>query len=100
MSRCELVESKGVRLREHVVAVDIGAERVTALLLDPFKPRLTTVDGEGFVKVTDYAQFAVLNKFSVHTQGLWERSLLLRSPAALSAYDLYFGDLQVPACPQ
>lgn len=65
IAKCEAVATAGVRMREHVVSVNVAAERTTALLLEAFKPRLVTADGEGTIRVTDYACASVLNQFSI-----------------------------------
>lgn len=53
----------GARLREQVVTVNMLAERTTALLLEPFKPRLIAADGLGVVRVSDFSSASILNQF-------------------------------------
>jgi regulator-associated protein of mTOR len=65
IAKCRAVAEQGVRMREQVITVNVSAERTTALLLEPFKPLLVTADGEGTVRVTDYAYQTPLNHFSV-----------------------------------
>jgi hypothetical protein len=69
LARCKLVATSGIRMREQVVAIDVGADQVVALSLDPFKAYLTTVDGDGTVRVTDYGSSNVLNRFPVNAPG-------------------------------
>jgi len=64
-SRCRSVSAVGARLKDHVYTVNIASNRVTALLIDPFKPQLITTDGHGFLKVWDYKQSYLLNQFLV-----------------------------------
>ena len=65
IAKCGAVAAGAVRMREQVVSVNVAAERTTALLLEAFKPRLVTADGDGTIRVTDYAYSSVLNQFSV-----------------------------------
>ncbi|GAB4817626.1 hypothetical protein N2152v2_004672 [Parachlorella kessleri] len=67
--RCRTVgaNTRRARLRETVLTVDTEAERNTALLLDPFKSLVTSVDGEGVVRVSNYLQQGTLNRFHVAT---------------------------------
>jgi regulator-associated protein of mTOR len=65
IAKCRAVADQGVRMREQVITVNVSAERTTALLLEPFKPLLVTADGEGTVRVMDYAYQTPLNHFSV-----------------------------------
>lgn len=65
VARCAAVATAGVRLREQVLAVNVGAEQTSALLLDPFKPHLVAADGDGTVRVFDYSQSVLLNQFPV-----------------------------------
>lgn len=52
-------------MKDHVYTVNIASNRVTALLIDPFKPQIITADGHGFLKVWDYKQSYLLNQFLV-----------------------------------
>lgn len=71
IARCMAITSLGVRLREQVVAVNVGAEATSTLLLDPFKPRLVAADHDGIVRVFDFYQYGtpppstLLNQFQV-----------------------------------
>lgn len=65
ISKCAAVGSMGVRIREQVLTVNTSAERTTALLLEPLKPRLVTADGDGNIRVNDYAYQTLMNQFSV-----------------------------------
>lgn len=65
IAKCKMAAIAGVRMREQVLTVNVSAERTTALMLEPFKPRLITADGEGSIRVTDYAHGAVLNHFPI-----------------------------------
>jgi WD40 repeat protein len=60
-----VVGTTGVRLREQVYAVDLGGDETSALLLEPFQPNLVAADGEGIIRVSDYAQGRIINEFSL-----------------------------------
>ena len=83
LARCKQVSTSGIRMREQVVAIDVGADQVVALSLDPFKAYLTTVDGEGTVRVTDYGSSNVLNRFPVNAPGAHFKKLLRAEPCQL-----------------
>lgn len=63
VSRCSSVKASGARLREQVLAVNMGAERTSAVLLEPFKPYIVAADGEGFIRVADYLHSSAVNQF-------------------------------------
>ena len=69
------VGTAGARLREQVLPVNVGAERTSALLLDPFKPQLIAADGEGTIRVFDYGHSVLLNQFSAVPDAASPRSV-------------------------
>lgn len=79
--RCAQLGS-GARLKDNVHTIDSEAGSTVAVLLHPFRPLLTSVDGVGTVRVHNYRHSTVINRF--HVSGLPLSCLLpacwLRSP--------------------
>ena len=77
MQRCAQL-GPGARLKDNVHTMDSEAGSTVAVLLHPFRPLLTSVDGQGAVRVHNYRHSTVINRF--HVSGL-HHLLLLPLPA-------------------
>ena len=55
----------GARLKDNVHTIDSEAGSTVAVLLHPFRPLLTSVDGVGTVRVHNYRHSTVINRFHV-----------------------------------
>lgn len=64
VQRCAQLGS-GARLKDIVHTIDSEAGSTVAVLLHPFRPLLTSVDGTGTVRVHNYRHSTVLNRFHV-----------------------------------
>ncbi len=62
--RCAQLGS-GARLKDNVHTIDSEAGSTVALLLHPFRPLVTSVDGGGTVRVHNYRHSTVINRFHV-----------------------------------
>ena len=62
--RCAQLGS-GARLKDNVHTIDSEAGSTVALLLHPFRPLLTSVDGVGTVRVHNYRHSTVINRFHI-----------------------------------
>ena len=62
--RCAQLGS-GARLKDNVHTIDSEAGSTVALLLHPFRPLVTSVDGVGTVRVHNYRHSTVINRFHV-----------------------------------
>jgi len=59
--RCAQLGS-GARLKDNVHTIDSEAGSTVALLLHPFRPLVTSVDGGGTVRVHNYRHSTVINR--------------------------------------
>lgn len=64
MQRCAQL-GPGARLKDNVHTMDSEAGSTVAVLLHPFRPLLTSVDGGGAVRVHNYRHSTVINRFHV-----------------------------------
>ena len=64
MQRCAQL-GQGARLKDNVHTMDSEAGSTVAVLLHPFRPLLTSVDGQGAVRVHNYRHSTVINRFRV-----------------------------------
>ena len=55
----------GCKLRENVHTIDTEAASTAALLLHPFRPLVTSVDGAGVVRVHNYRHSTSVHRFHV-----------------------------------
>ncbi len=62
--RCAQLGS-GARLKDNVHTIDSEGGSTVALLLHPFRPLVTSVDGGGTVRVHNYRHSTVINRFHV-----------------------------------
>ncbi|KAL3133273.1 hypothetical protein ABBQ38_007154 [Trebouxia sp. C0009 RCD-2024] len=72
MQRCAQL-GPGARLKDNVHTMDSEAGSTVAVLLHPFRPLLTSVDGGGAVRVHNYRHSTVINRFHVSGEGSGER---------------------------
>ncbi|DBA97523.1 hypothetical protein WJX77_009223 [Trebouxia sp. C0004] len=70
--RCAQLGS-GARLKDNVHTIDSEAGSTVALLLHPFRPLVTLVDGGGSVRVHNYRHSTVINRFHVTGEAAAER---------------------------
>ena len=55
----------GARLKDNVHTIDSESSSTVALLLHPFRPLVTCVDGVGHVRVHNYRHSTVINRFHI-----------------------------------
>ena len=55
----------GARLKDNVHTIDSESGSTVAVLLHPFRPLLTSVDGVGTVRVHNYRHSTVINRFHI-----------------------------------
>ncbi|KAL0035168.1 hypothetical protein WJX79_004418 [Trebouxia sp. C0005] len=72
IQRCAQLGS-GARLKDNVHTIDSEAGSTVALLLHPFRPLVTSIDGSGTVRVHNYRHSTVINRFHVTGEGAAER---------------------------
>ncbi|KAL3149110.1 hypothetical protein ABBQ32_001950 [Trebouxia sp. C0010 RCD-2024] len=83
MQRCAQL-GPGARLKDNVHTMDSEAGSTLAVLLHPFRPLLTSVDGLGAVRVHNYRHSTVINRFHVLGEAGGERGKAVRQAASVT----------------
>lgn len=81
--RCAQLGS-GARLKDNVHTIDSESSSTVALLLHPFRPLVTCVDGVGHVRVHNYRHSTVINRFHISGQATSERKGERAAPASVT----------------